>query len=230
MFLNVLTEYSNEDKQKIIVVIVIGVILLLLFLAVAVIYPLIRKKFMYKNFRLIYYKKIHALVLKNDYFLLNNIVLKNDNDIVLAHIDHIVFANKYIYVIRDRYFKGALSGEKDDNIWIFSTKKIEREEIENPLMKNDKRIDKLCELSKISKDLIISLVLVNNDCLIKNEENLNSKKSYIVHLKELNKLIKKIEKKSTLGDIDQKSLEKAVKDIYNLYGNGKKEESNSGDL
>jgi len=222
---------SNTNNEKIIVVIVIGIILLVLFISLFLVYPLIKKKYMYRNFRLIYYKKIHEIAIKNDYFLLNNIVLKSDNDLTIAHIDHIIFASKYIYVIRDRYFKGALSGEKDDSVWLFSNKKIDREEIENPLIKNKKRIEKLCETSNISEDLIVSIVLVNNDCLIKNKQVLNSKKSYIVHLKELSSLIKRIEKKSKVNDIDQESLEKFVKDIYKLYGNGKEErEHNEGEL
>ncbi len=221
MTLNVFNNTANTDLV-ITIIIIIGIIVLLLVIAFAMLFPIFKKKYMYRNFKMVYYRKIYSIAEKNDYLLLNNIILKN-KDIKIAEIDHILFAKKYIYVIKDRFYRGAISGNKDDNVWLFFNNRNEKTEMHNPMQNNVKRIEKLCSLTGLQKDFFISIVVVNNDCVIKNAKELNSKRSFIVSSKKLPKLIKSIEKRN-LKDIDQRQLEDAVRDIYRLYGRGNESE------
>ena len=176
---------------------------------------------MYRNFKMVYYKKIMAIAEMNDYLLVNNIVLRN-RELVVCNIDHILFGKKYIYVIKDRYYRGAISGNIKDDVWLFFNTRDEKTEISNPMKRNEVRVEKLCALTNIDKKMIVSIVVVNNDCMIKDVKSLQSPRSYICSIKGLRRVIRKIEK-SKVADIDQKSLDYAVNDIYRLYGAGRDE-------
>ncbi len=201
--------------------IIIGILLI-----VAIIYffivPLFRKKFMYKNFKYIYYKKVYKVAQYNDYLLINQINLKDNDGIIISKIDHIILGKKYIYLIKDRYYRGALSGERLDNAWLFFDEKNNKKEVSNPMQKNEERMKNFCAVSNINPSFCISIVLINDDCVIKNPTSLNSSNSFIISCKKLNKLIKTIEKRD-VKDIDQKSAEIAMHDLYRIYGRGQNE-------
>lgn len=218
MNLKLLTLTGNSTIA-ITIIAVIGSILLIGLILLAILYPIFRKKYMYRNFRYVYHKKIYSIAEKNDYLLLNNVHLRN-KEVSIATIDHILFARKYIYVIKDRFYKGAISGNKSDSVWLLFIKQSGRTEIHNPMSINKTRIEKLISLTGISKDLFISIILVNDDCVIQNPKELNSKRSYIVSVNQLPKLIKNLEKNKDIKDINQETLEVAVQEIYRLYGKG----------
>ncbi len=218
MNLKLLTLTGNSTIA-ITIIAVIGSILLIGIILLAIIYQIFRKKYMYRNFRYVYHKKIYSIAEKNDYLLLNNVHLRN-KEVSIATIDHILFARKYIYVIKDRFYKGVISGNKSDSVWLLFIKQSGRTEIHNPMSINKTRIEKLISLTGISKDLFISIILVNDDCVIQNPKDLNSKRSYIVSVNQLPKLIKNLEKNKDIKDINQETLEVAVQEIYRLYGKG----------
>lgn len=222
MIFNVVIEPQVNNELAINVVIGIGITLLVLLILFLILYPIFKRKYMYRNFKVVYYKKIKSIAEKNDYLLLNNLIIK-DKDISLCQIDHILFAKKYIYVIKDRFYRGAISGQKGDNIWLFFSNKDEKTEIHNPLLVNKKRIETLANKTGISMDFFVSIVVVNNDCVLKNPKELNSKRNFIVASKNLDKLIKDIEKRD-IKELDQEMLDLCVKDIYRLYGAGRIEE------
>lgn len=206
-----------------IIILVVSIFLSIILIGVIgyfLIYPLIRKKYMYMNFKYAYYKKIHNIAEINDYILLNGINLRNSDGIIVSKIDHILLGKKYIYIIKDRYYRGAISGLKDDSIWLFFDEKNQRKEISNPMMKNEERIKILSAITKIDSNLCVSIVLINSDCIIKNPEDLNNNNSFIVSSKGLKKLIKTLEKRK-VDDIDQSTAEKTMRDIYRVYGKGR---------
>ncbi|MGP1413952.1 MAG: nuclease-related domain-containing protein [Bacillales bacterium] len=206
---------NNLDDLIKIIFSVISVILVLLVIFI-IVYPFIKKKLSFKYFKRIFYHQIYKIALYKDYLLINELVLKNDEGKICS-IDHILFGEKFIYVIKDRYYRGALSGEYKDNIWFFYNKKNVTKEIQNPMLLNEKRIEKLANVLHYDKGLFISIVIVNNDCTVKNLDNLNQNNSYIVKLNKLKKLIKKLEK-TDIRPINQKELEEAVLMIHELKG------------
>ena len=205
---------SREELIKIIWICVAVVLcLLVLFL---ILFPIFYKKYEFRNFKKVFYKRINKIVLNHDYLLINDLVLKDHNGKICT-IDHIVFAEKYIYVIKDRYYRGAISGQKDDNVWFFYGKKGVKEEFENPMHINEKRIQKLSNITHFDNEYFISIILINDNAIVKNLKGMNTKNSFIIPKSKFKKLIKTIESKD-VPDIDQKGLEKAVLEIADLKG------------
>ncbi len=199
----------------------IGVILFLLILFL-IFYPSVKAKHDFKNFQNKYYKKIRKIADIKDYYLINNLTLKNNNQ-VLCRIDHILFGEKYIYVIKDRYYRGAISGEKNDNTWFFYSLKGTVEEMTSPMMLNQKRVEQLSAITQIDSSFFISVVIINDNCEVKNPKDLNSDSSFIISISQLPKLIKLIESRD-VKKMDEKQLQYAVEDISRLYGKGRKKD------
>lgn len=202
-----------QDLFRIIIIVII--VLVSLAIIIVVLFPLLKNFYEFKNFKKIYYRKVNRIAYDNDYLLINNLSLRDTNG-VICEIDHILFANKYIYVIRDRFYRGGLSGKYDDNIWFFYGKKGERRELQNPMKNNEARIDKLVGCTQcFDRNYFISVVLINDNAVVKNLKELNRIDSFICPKHKLKKLIKAIESRD-IAPIDQKALEKAVLEIAEL--------------
>ena len=87
------------------VIIIVAVILLIYFIN--------RRKQMKKNFKLFYYKKIYKIAMDKDYYLINDFLFKIDDSHV-GRIDHILFADKYIFVMNDFFYDGNIIGKETD--------------------------------------------------------------------------------------------------------------------
>ena len=168
------------------------------------------------------------LLFLNDYYLINNLVIKNNNQLI-CRIDHVLFGDKYIYVIKDRYYRGAISGKKEDSTWFFYSNQKKQFEMDNPMAMNEKRLEKLSLVTNIDKSFFISILVINDNCVVKNANELNKNNSFIVSKKNLRKLIKNIEKRN-VKNMDQKQLEFAVQDISRLYGKNKQKNDTGDDI
>jgi len=217
LFLNVLANIFDPGENPlgftiaIVAICLIGILLLFL-----IIFPIAKRHYAFKNFQNIYYKAIRKIADINDYYLINNLVIKNNNQLV-CRIDHVLFGDKYIYVIKDRFYRGAISGNKEDSTWFFYSSDGKKYEMENPMSINEKRVEKLSLVTQIDPSFFISVVIINDNCVIKNANELNKDNSFIVSRKNLKKIIKMVERRD-VKRMDQKQLEYAVQDISRLYG------------
>ena len=211
----VLSSAISSNDLFIIIAVTFGILTLFVIIFL-IVYPFAKRRYQFKNFKKIYSKKIRAIAEINDYYLINNLILRN-NEQVICQIDHCLFGEKFIYVIKDRYYRGAIKGDKEDNIWIFYDKKGKTFEMENPMKVNELRVEKLSLMTQIDSSFFISIVVINDDAIVKNMENMSSNDSYIVSRKKLPKLIKSIESRD-VKKIDEKQLNFAVQDISRLYG------------
>lgn len=185
--------------------------------------PLIKKAILKKRFLNIYGKKVYDLAYKKDYYLINNIKIKADDDKFL-HIDHLLFGNKYLYVIKDYYFDGGISLNNKDASWILyygNSKKPKQKYIKNPMIENETRINKFCQLTGLDKSLFISIILINNDCVIVSK-NSDSEDNFITSVKDLKNLVCNIENRN-VSPLNETNLKYAVKDINRLNLNQKKQ-------
>ncbi len=194
----------------ILLIFLLHIIIFLLFL------PLYNYLFSKKNFKNKIYKIIYHYALINDFYLINNLELVKDEE-VKAVIDHVLFSNKYIYVIKSKYYDDVIDGKKEDKIWISYDKKCRKEEIFNPLLLNKERCDRFSLYKHLDRTFFISIVVVNNNIKLKNLSELNSFNSYICKIKDLKKLIKSIEKRN-VSKFNTDSLDKEVKDIAKEIG------------
>ncbi len=179
----------------------------------------IRRKIYKKSYVNLYGKTLYQIALDNDYYLINGLVLALDNDSVM-HIDHILFGDKYIYVIKDRYYDGHVMASEEDNSWIFQSRKNnEKNYIDNPLKNNIVRTNKLALISGFDRSLFISIVIINNDCLASAFQG-KSKSSFLVTRNKAKKLIKALESRN-VSKMRENQLKYAVKDIAKLNLNKK---------
>ena len=215
LFIDFLNYKENPVGFTIFICALIFILLLLLFL---IIFPFAKRHYNFKNFQKIYYKEIRKIAEINDYYLINNLVIKNNNQLICR-----------IYVIKDRYYRGAISGKKEDSTWFFYSNQKKQFEMDNPMAMNEKRLEKLSLVTNIDKSFFISILVINDNCVVKNANELNKNNSFIVSKKNLRKLIKNIEKRN-VKNMDQKQLEFAVQDISRLYGKNKQKNDTGDDI
>lgn len=190
-----------------IVIIVIFIILFLYF------FPIIRKLYYRKKYIKLYYKVIDKLVVNNDYLLINNFIIKNYN----IHINHIIFAKKYIYLIKDSYFEGAIEGKLKDNKWVYyQYKKHDISTVFNPFIELNDNLESLLKLTKLDKNLFYLINLINDDALISFESTKKDINKRIISKSNLIKFINELELSSDVKDINQDELLRAVNDIAHI--------------
>lgn len=147
----------------------------------------------------------------NDWRLINNFTfaLDDKND---ATFDHIIFSDKFIYCIVDKYWHGGIIGKSNDDSWIFYPDKKDKCYIDNPLKVNQLRIEKLSLSTGLDPEIFIPIVLINDDCLL---DDLKLENNYIVKVSKLKNLIKKNES-SDIDCFNQEELQKVVYELNKL--------------
>ncbi|MCH5179955.1 MAG: NERD domain-containing protein [Erysipelotrichales bacterium] len=182
------------------------VILALLSIYLLISYPL-KKLLSRKLFRYFYYRRIYRYVEKKDLRLINNFEFTVDES-TIAHFDHVVFGNKYIYLIIDKYWTKGIYGKEEDKSWLLFKSEEKRIYIDNPLKKNELRTEKLSLVSGIDRNMFVSIVIVNNDCLVDETIKLN-KQNIILKERHLLKTIETFEKED-IENINDEQLQKVV--------------------
>lgn len=183
----------------------------------AIFFPL-RKRKMRKEFKYYYYRFIYKEALYQDLYLINNFMFKID-DTHVGKIDHILFANKYIYIINDYYFNGDIEGKDTDASLIFISRTGKKKYMDNLLLDNKKLIGKLSLITGINSSLMIGVSLVNKNCNV--GVSSSSKHHYIVQANKFKMLLNAIESRP-IGNINQEQLAKAVQAIDKLNRKTKK--------
>ena len=180
-------------------------------------FPL-RKRRMKKEFKYYYYRLIYKEALYQDLYLINNFMFKID-DTHVGKIDHILFANEYIYIINDYYFDGYIEGKDTDASLIFISRNGKKKYMDNLLLDNKKLIGKLSLITGINSSLMIGVSLVNKNCNVGIMSS--SKHHYIVQANKFKMLLNAIESRP-IGNINQEQLASAVQAIDKLNRKTKK--------
>lgn len=186
-------------------------IVLLLFLAFCLYFP-ISHAYKRKHFQIHFYKQVYRTALNNDYYLINQFVFKVDSS-KNATVDHILFGEKYIYVVISKYYQGDLIGKYLDKSLIFISHKGKKCYTDNPYNEAKFLTSKLSSSTGIDASLMIGIVLINDDCKV--AVNSESKQFYIIQRKRFNALIKAIESRP-VEKINETQLSKAVQSIAKL--------------
>ena len=179
-----------------------------IFLAICLYFP-ISHAYNRKHFQIHYYKRVYKVALENDYYLINQFLFKVDSS-KLANVDHILFGNKYIYVITSKYYQGDLIGKYHDKSLIFISHKGKKCYTDNPFNQAKYLASKLSSSTGIDASLMIGIILVNDDCKVAVQSD--SKQFYIIQRKRFASLIKAIESRP-VGEINPTQLQKAVQSI-----------------
>ena len=171
------------------------------------------KRFLYRYHTVrMYYRKVYRVALDNDFFLINKFS-QTTADQEEFHVDHILIGNKYFYCIRDRYYDGALAAKEENPSWVFFNKDKGRY-IQNPLIMNKLRVQRLSLMSNIDEDMFISIVLINDDCYLTPYEA-KSNDSFLSSLKDFPKLIEQLESRD-IAALDPVAVSMAARDFAEL--------------
>ena len=199
--------FNTLHLTFIIVASVVGAILLTIFIVIPLV-KIIHKR----NYRSYYFKKIYSYTLNHDYYLINNFVFRLDSKHNTS-IDHILFGDKFIYVIMDKYYEGDLMGNSYDQSLILMAKNGSKNYVDNPYVLFNKLLSRLSTATGISTDLMIGITMINNDCRMNIDSS--SKQFFMIQRKRFAKLIDTIEARD-VGKINAKSLQDAVLTVNNL--------------
>ena len=199
-----LTSLTNIQLAFVIIVPIVVV----LFLAIVLYFP-ISASYRRSHFQIRFYKRVYQVALENDYYLINQFYFKVDSNKV-AKADHIIFGDKYIYVILSKYYEGDLVGKSSDKSLIFISHKGKKCYTDNPINQSKQLASKLSSSTGLDASLLIGITLINDDCKV--EVQSDSKQFYIIQRKKFPALIKAIESRP-VEPINAAQLEKAVQSI-----------------
>ena len=175
-----------------------------------------------KNFQIHFYKKVYRVALDNDFYLINQFFFKVDTN-RFAKVDHILFGEKFIYVIVSKYYEGDLVGKYSDTSLIFIAHKGKKCYTDNPIVGVKNLASKLSAATGVDASLMIGIVLINDDCQVAVQSE--SKQFYIIQRKRFAQLVKAIESRP-VAPINEKELERAVQSIARLNRKKKDKEKN----
>ena len=176
-----------------------------------IVIPVSKKKHK-TQFKKYCYKTVYKIAFDEDYYLINTFKFRVDSSKV-ATIDHILFGNKYIYILIDVYYDGDLIGKESDKSLILIDKHNKKYYTENQYQVTKTLVNYISMTTGIAEDMFIGIVVVNNGCKIGIESN--NKQHYIIQRNKLKKLVKAIESRD-VGNINAAQLESAVKAIDKL--------------
>ncbi|MBP5091704.1 MAG: hypothetical protein J6328_04025 [Bacilli bacterium] len=200
----------------IVVTVLVGLFFLFLFLYSPI------KRFLYRLKPVeMFYHRVKGAVEDHDFYLINRFIARvGEGENGDVHIDHLIFGDKFIYVVKDRYFEGAVSISAGDPSWVFYNKNHKRY-IRNLLDMNMIRADRIAAISGLPRDYFIPVLLVNDDCYIALHGELG-RDAYIVPCSKLSSFLDKQEKRSDVESFSQEELSIAVRDLYELNLNENK--------
>lgn len=208
--------YNSLTTPQLIYIIAVSVVASLIIFLIFFI-PL-RRRSIKKKYVEHYYKEIYKIALDRDYYLINNFAFKVD-DSSLLRINHILFGDKYVYLINDYHFDGDIAGKAFDKSLICFSKKGKKYYIDNPIVRSKFLLDRLCIMTGLDPNIMIGVSLVNDDC--SSDIISTSKQYYLVQRNKLASLIKAIESRR-IGKLNEKSLEKLVHSINKMNRKKKK--------
>ena len=190
-------------------------ILLILVILFIIFFPKLYRKRLKNNYVPVYGKRVYRYALHNDLYLINRLELKSNDDQILK-IDHLLFGNKYIYVISDYYLPGKIEAKQNDKSFLYTSyiKDSKTVYIDNLLLRGKTLTKKVALNLGLNPSLFISIALVDNDADFGGFKSTLTD-NYIVHLSSLNKLLNELEGRD-VAPLNDEQLKFAVKDVNRL--------------
>jgi|WetSurMetagenome_2_1015567.scaffolds.fasta_scaffold434449_2 hypothetical protein len=143
------------------------------------------------------YKVLSHFAQEQDQLLLNNVSLLLGGDADQPTVfDHILFADKYIYLVHDIYQKGGLYGNLEDPIVFLKTEKGKIFRIPNEAARNTQRLTALQVALKCPPDdhLFVSVVVYNSSLVVPPGIVTQTQGKLFVSINKLEKMLKEAEK------------------------------------
>ena len=201
--------FDLTQLQIIFIIIASVVVAIALFLVIFIPVTHFYHKHWFNNYC---YKLVYKVALYRDFYLVNNFVIRIDQTKTIT-VDHVLFGDKFIYVIMDQYYDGDLQGNGSDQDLILYSHKGGKSYVENPYYSGSKLLSRFSTATGISTDLMIGVHIVNNSCRM--SINTKSKQFYMVKRKHFKKLVKMVESRD-VGNMNAAALQDAVKIVNEM--------------
>ncbi len=199
-----------EVRLTIFVVLILIVLSFFLFLFF---YPPLRR-YLYRKMPVrMFYRTVIKVVRDGDYYLLNNLQLRLDQK-TYVRINHLIGGDKFIYVITDRYYEGAINAKPDDYRWMYYERSGGKRFVSNPLLENKAAMERLSIISGIQTSFMVGIVLVNKDCFV-NRFSEEEPKNLLVSENKLGKIIESFEQKEVKPFVKEE-LWQCIQDLHML--------------
>ena len=192
----------------------LAVLLVLVILTIIFLPKIMRNKYK-KDYVSIYGKKIYRYALHNDLYLINELELKGNDD-QRINIDHLLFGNKYIYIITDYFLPGSVEAKENDPSFIYTPygKDQKKYYIDNFFFRNDELAKKVSSNLGLSRSLFIPITIIDNGCDF-GDFKPDIQNNYITHISKFAKLIDSLEARN-VAPLNDEQLKYAVKDVNRL--------------
>lgn len=135
-----------------------GLSLLAVFSLIFIYYDILGEVFIGLTRHLRFSRQIHQYARKNDYLLINNVLLPLGKG-KYFRIDHLLFGDRYIYVIASKLYRGQLTGTYEDSQWLLKDEH-QMKTMDNPLKMNHQRAGWLSQMLSLPEDRFINLVVI----------------------------------------------------------------------
>ena len=179
-------------------------IILVLFIVAFILFLVMLRKMTPETFKLLCQMKVRRIARRNKLLAVPNLNILNYEREKVG-VDHVIFGKKYIYIITDFMLKGFVSGEVNDNSWVYFNKIQKKNHyLANLSYVSDKNIQEFAEILGIKPDPIVSICLVPNECDF-TVKQLEYNKKMVVHYSMLNRKIKELEKQN-IGTLNEKQI------------------------
>ena len=183
---------------------IILAIILVLFITAFILFLLFLRKMNEEQFMKFCKRKVSRIAKRRKLNSIEDLHLLNYSREKLA-VNHVIFGKKFIYLISDYLLKGFVSGNANDNSWVYYNNiKKKNEYLPNLNQISGKNIKEFSEILGISTDFVVSISLIPNECDFKIEA-LKEDKQFITHYSSLNRKIKQLEKRE-VGTLNEEQV------------------------
>lgn len=158
--------------------------------------------------------KLKKFAIDHDFPLLSNVMIQvRENKFI--KIEHILFGNKYIYVISSKCYYGYLCANTDDEKWLLY-RKDKLIHLDNPLKNNEKRIRILANLLDDKMENFVNVIYLSRPVVA--SKIISKKAGELVLLEQdFTRSIERYEKSSKLNDFTIKSIEDATQKVFSYH-------------
>jgi len=177
--------------------------------------PLKKKRFRH-NPKEVFYKYVRKVADDGDYYLVNNVEFDMGNGEAIT-IDHLLGGDKFLYVIIDQYFEGAISAKAEDFYWVYYVKDHKttlKREIRSPIMETKEVIHRLSMISGLPINFLVGIVLINSDCFVSRFQNVEGEVQ-LVSANRLGEFITSYENKEVEA-FNSEDLHRVIHEIHDL--------------
>jgi hypothetical protein len=195
---------------------IVGAIFALGLLGVWFFYTPLRKRKFRRNPKEVFYKDVRKVADDGDYYLVNNVEFDMGNGNTIT-IDHLLGGDKFLYVIMDHYFEGAISAKAEDFYWVYYVKDHKttlKKEIRSPIMETKEIVHRLSMMSGLPINFLVGIVLINSDCFVSRYQNVDGEVQ-LVSANRLGEVITSYESKEVEA-FNTEDLHRVIHEIHDL--------------